>query len=209
MNAIKKIYVDAFEYLNATPPKHWSRHAFPNRSKFGMLLNNCCESFNNVLRERSAIKREGLSKFQGVVMPFVVKVIDYNKKSCHSVRVIPVDVFEFEVDDGEESYVVNLTNKTCHCGRCTLIGIPWKHAIACIVHRKLDYTEFVHEAYHVKTYGPRFHGMPGHKMWPTSTNPKPLPPPFKKIPGRPIRGRGGWRLMKPRVRKKRLYGDGV
>ena len=51
MNAIKKIYVDAFEYLNAIPPKHWSRHAFPNRSKFGILLNNCCESFNNVLRE--------------------------------------------------------------------------------------------------------------------------------------------------------------
>ena len=88
MNAIKKIYVDAFEYLNAIPPKHWSRHAFPNRSKFGMLLNNCCESFNNVLREargkpiislmewimryvmqRSVVMREGLSKFQGVVMP--------------------------------------------------------------------------------------------------------------------------------------------
>lgn len=29
--------------------------------------------------------------------------------------------------------------------------------------------QFVHEAYHVqiyaKTYGPRFHGMPSHKIW--------------------------------------------
>ncbi|XP_057543888.1 uncharacterized protein LOC130823283 [Amaranthus tricolor] len=138
--------------------------------------------------QRSAVKREGLSKFQGVVMPSVVKIIENNEKSCHGVRVIPVDVFEFEVDDREESYVVNLTNKTFHCGRWTLIGIPCKHAIACIVHRKLDYTEFVYEAYHVKTYAktyePRFHGMPGHKMWPTSTNPKTLPPPFRKMPSR-------------------------
>ena len=84
---------------------------------------------------------------------------------------------------------MNLTNKTCHCGRWTLIGILCKHAIACIVYRKLDYIDFVYEAYHVKTYaktyGPRFHGTPGHKMWPTSTNPKPLPPPFRKISGRP------------------------
>ena len=233
MNAIKKIFVDAFEYLNAIPPKRWSRHAFLNRSKSGLLLNNCCESFNNVLREargkpiislmewirryvmqRSAVKREGLSKFQGVVMPSVVKVIKNNKKSCHGVRVIPVDVFEFEVDDGEESYVVNLTNKTCHCGRWTLIGIPCKHAITFIMHRKLDYTEFVHEAYHVKayakTYGPRFHGMPGHKIWPTSTNPKPLPPPFRKMPGRPNKRKRRLEVDEAKDGKKtRLYGEGV
>ena len=84
---------------------------------------------------------------------------------------------------------MNLTGKTCNYGRWTLIEIPCKHAIACIVHRKLDYTEFFHEAYNVKTYaktyGPRFHGMPVHKLWPTSTNPKPLPPPFRKMSGRP------------------------
>ncbi|XP_057532810.1 uncharacterized protein LOC130810690 [Amaranthus tricolor] len=168
MNAIKKISVDAFDYLNAIPPKHWSRHAFPNRSKSGMLLNNCCESFNNVLRERSAVKREGSSKFQGVVMPSVVKLIENNEKSCHGVR---------------------LSLLMFSSLRWTLIGILCKHAIACIVYRKLDYIDFVYEAYHVKTYaktyGPRFHGTPGHKMWPTSTNPKPLPPPFRKISGRP------------------------
>ena len=49
MNDIKKIYVEAYEYLTAIPTKHWSRHAFFSRSKSGMLLNNCCEAFNNVL----------------------------------------------------------------------------------------------------------------------------------------------------------------
>ena len=138
---------------------------------------------------RNATKREGLSKFQRVIMPSMVKLIEKNEKSCHGVKVIPVDVFEFEVDDEEESYVMNLTNKTCRCSRWTLIGNPCKHAIAYIVSRKLDYTEFFHKAYHVKTYAktyrPRFHGMPSHKMWPTSTNPKSLPPTFRKMHGRP------------------------
>ena len=162
--------------------------------------------------QRSAVKREGLSKFQGVVMPSVVKIIENNEKSCHGVRVIPVDVFEFEVDDGEESYVVNLTNKTCHCGRWTLIGIPCKHAIACIVHRKLDYTEFVYEAYHVKTYaktyGPRL--MSGHKMCPTSTNPKSLPPPFRKMSGKPNKRKRRLEVDEAKDGKKtRLSGEGV
>ena len=49
MNEIKNISVEAYEYLAAIPAKHWSRHAFSSRSKFGMLLNICCESFNKVL----------------------------------------------------------------------------------------------------------------------------------------------------------------
>ena len=60
--------------------------------------------------------------------------------------------------------------------------------MACIVIRKLDASEFVHEAYlvqtYAKTYAPKFYGMPGHKMWPTTTLAKPLSPPFRKMPGR-------------------------
>ncbi|XP_057535392.1 uncharacterized protein LOC130813573 [Amaranthus tricolor] len=170
MIAIKNISVEAHAYLSAIPAKHWSRHAFCSRSKSGMLLNNICESFNNVLLEargkpiislmewirryvmqRSAAKREGLGKFKGVLMPAVTKMIEKNSKEIYGLRVIPVDVSEFEVDDDEKSYVVNLTNKTCLCGSWNLIGIPCKHAMACILIRKLDASEFVNEAYLVET----------------------------------------------------------
>ena len=57
-----------------------------------------------------------------------------------------MDVYEFEVDDIEDFYLVNLANRTCHCGSWDLIGIPCKHAVACIVLRKLDAKDFVHEA---------------------------------------------------------------
>ena len=100
-----------------------------------MLLNKCCEAFNNVLIEargkpiislmewirrymmqRSAAKREGLSNFEGVLMPCINKMIEKNATDIYDLRVIPVDVFEFEVDEDDESYIVNLTNKTCHRG---------------------------------------------------------------------------------------------
>ncbi|XP_057515640.1 uncharacterized protein LOC130797170 [Amaranthus tricolor] len=208
MNVIKNISIDAYAYLAAIPAKHWSRHAFCSRSKSGMLLNNICEAFNNVLVEarakpiislmewirryvmqRSAAKREGLSNFQGELMPAITKIIEKNAKEIYGLRVIPVDVYEFEVDDIEDCYVVNLANRTCHCGSWQLIGIPCKHAVACIVLRKLDAKDFVHEAYLIetyrKTYSPKFYGMPGHKMWPTTTLAKLLPPPYRKMPGRP------------------------
>ncbi|XP_057523892.1 uncharacterized protein LOC130803708 [Amaranthus tricolor] len=208
MNVIKNISIDAYAYLAAIPAKHWARHAFCSRSKSGMLLNNICEAFNNVLVEarakpiislmewirryvmqRSAAKREGLSNFQGELMPAITKIIEKNAKEIYGLRVIPVDVYEFEVDDIEDCYVENLANRTCHCGSWDLIGIPCKHAVACIVLRKLDAKDFVHEAYLVetyrKTYSLKFYGMPGHKMWPTTTLAKPLPPPYRKMPGRP------------------------
>ncbi|XP_057523999.1 uncharacterized protein LOC130803814 [Amaranthus tricolor] len=228
MNVIKNISVDAYEYLAAIPAKHWSRHAFCSRSKSGMLLNNVCESFNNVLVEargkpiislmewirryvmqRSAAKRDGLSNFDGVLMPAITKMIEKHAKEIYGLRVIPVDVIEFEVDDIDDSYVVNLANKTCHCGSWDLIGIPCKHVVACIVLRKLDANDYVHEAYLIdtyrKTYSPKFYGMPGHKMWPTSTLAKPLPPPYRKMPGRPNKrkrkkevgeGKGGKKAVK-------------
>ncbi|XP_056687839.1 uncharacterized protein [Spinacia oleracea] len=51
METIKELNVEAFKYLEDIKTSHWSRHGFSTASKSGMLLNNCCESFNNVLRE--------------------------------------------------------------------------------------------------------------------------------------------------------------
>ena len=148
MNEIKEISVDAYTYLAAILACHWTRHAFPTRCKSGMLSNNCCESFNNVLREtrgksiisliewirryvmqRCAAKREGLNQIKGLVMPSVIKVIENQAQKFHSMRVIAVNVMEFEVDDGDDSYVVNLEDKNCLCNKWRLTGTPCRHAL--------------------------------------------------------------------------------
>ncbi|CAO2815955.1 unnamed protein product [Amaranthus hypochondriacus] len=171
MNEIKAISADAYAYLAAIPACHWSRHAFPTRCKSEMLLNSCCESFNNVLRDargkpiislmewigsyvmqRCAAKREGLNQIKGVVMPSVMKVIEDEAQKVHSMRVIVVNVMEFEVDDGDDSYVVNIEDKNCLCNKWRFTGIPCRRVLACTVKRKLDFAPYVHEAYYVSTY---------------------------------------------------------
>ena len=229
MTAIKDISIEAYEYLAAIPSAHWSRHPFSTKSKSGMLLNNCCESFNNVLREargnpiislmewirryvmqRCAAKREGVSRFDGVVMPSIVKMIQNLSRNVMGLRVIPVDVYEFEVDEDDETYVVNLQTMKCTCYKWNLLGIPCTHAMACISRRKLDFVPYVKEAYYVSTYvrtcSPIFHGMPGHKQWTSSKLARPLPPPFRNMPGRPSKKKRKPEADKGRDGKKKKEG---
>ncbi|XP_021744639.1 uncharacterized protein LOC110710621 [Chenopodium quinoa] len=208
MLCIKKLNEEAFKYLNDIPPAHWSRHAFTSSCKSGMLLNNCCESFNNVLREarckpilqlmewirryvlaRCFAKKEGLKIFEGEIMPSVVKMVHRGLQESGSMRINQADLNEFEVDHGDDTFVVNLETQTCGCYRWTLMGIPCWHALACIQLKRLNYEHFIHPAYHVityaKAYAPSFKAMPGQSQWEVTPYPKPLPPSHRKMPGRP------------------------
>ncbi|XP_021757092.1 uncharacterized protein LOC110722143 isoform X1 [Chenopodium quinoa] len=143
MATIKELNEDAFKYLSEIPAQHWSRHAFTSARKSGMLLNNCCESFNNVLRkarskpilqlmewirryviQRCCAKREGLKIFEGVIMPSVVKMVHMGLKEASAMRINQAYLNEFEVDHEDDTYVVNLENRTCVCYKWTLMGIP-------------------------------------------------------------------------------------
>ena len=67
--------------------------------------------------QRCAAKKEGLNQIKGVIMPSVIKVIENQAQKVHSMRVITVNVMEFEVDDDDDSYVVNLEDKNCLCNK--------------------------------------------------------------------------------------------
>ncbi|XP_056685196.1 uncharacterized protein [Spinacia oleracea] len=239
MESIKMLSVEAYNYLNEIPSCHWSRHSFSTSSKSGMLLNNCCESFNNVIKDarskpiltmmewirryvmkRCCVKRDGLKEFEGMIMPSVVKMIDKASGEVCKCDVTQADVYEFEVDhiSTGESYVVNLAEKRCGCFRWELMGIPCYHAMACIVKQRLNIEDFVHQAYHVstyaKTYAPTFHPMPGKHQWPTINLPQPLPPPYRKMPGRPKgskrikeKGEGEERVLVIRTKKPNKCGN--
>ncbi|XP_021752507.1 mucin-5AC-like [Chenopodium quinoa] len=94
-----------------------------------------------------------------------VKMIEKGMKNMSNMRVNQADLFEFEVDDDGDTFVVNLQQKS-----------------------RLQYEEFVHQAYHVSTYAatyaPIFKAMPGYKQWETQPYLKPLPPPYRKMLGR-------------------------
>ncbi|KAL2923284.1 putative O-methyltransferase 2, partial [Bienertia sinuspersici] len=96
----------------------------------------------------------------------------------------------FEVDEEAGTYVVDLEGQTCSCGRWTLFGIPCWHAVACIKLRRYKWEQYVHKAYHVEAYAaayaPRVRAMPEQRGWVQTDYPKPLPPPHRVLPGRPL-----------------------
>ncbi|XP_010689239.2 uncharacterized protein LOC104902975 [Beta vulgaris subsp. vulgaris] len=208
MEKIKLIFADAYKWLAAIPTSQWYRHAFSTKCKSGMQLNNCCESFNNVIREarvkpvlslmewirrwvmkRSYQKTDGLKKYEGLIMPSVVKMIAKQKEYVRKCDVNQADVWEFEVDYENETYAVNLLEKKCGCYRWELLGIPCCHALACIEKKRLNYEDYVHVAYHVQsyaaTYAPAFHPMPGQSQWEKTDLVEPMPPTIRVMPDRP------------------------
>lgn len=78
------------------------------------------------------------------------------------------------------------------------MGIPCWHALACIQKKRMDYEPFIHPAYHVETYAksysPSMRAMPGHQQWDVTSYPRPLPPPHRNMPGRPLKKKeeGAW-----------------
>lgn len=138
--------------------------------------------------KRCCAIREGLKNFTGQIMPSVDKMIENGLLKVSSMGVNQADLYEFEVDDENDTYAVNLQSKVCGCFRWSLLGIPCWHALACIVKRRLPHEEFVHPAYHVSTYAatyaPIFRAMPGYKQWDVQPLPQPLPPPYRIMPRR-------------------------
>lgn len=127
--------MEAFELLEEISTCHWSKHGFSSSSKSGMLLNNCCESFNDFLREARTktilqsmewiwryviifcAKRERIKSFDGLIMPYVVKMVHKGLEEVTNMRVNQVDLHEFEVIRKEYTFVMYLETKVCGCYR--------------------------------------------------------------------------------------------
>ncbi|XP_010694334.3 uncharacterized protein LOC104907145 [Beta vulgaris subsp. vulgaris] len=208
MAAIKFLSQDAYNYLAAIPPKYWARHAFLTRSKSNLLLNNLCETFNSVIKEardkpiitclewirryvmkRNTEKWDGVQNYTGRFMPFVDKVFSWVKEEAKQCVMVPSRVGEWEVDYQHDRFVVNLRDRSCSCNKWDMTGIPCIHAYACILRirgKPEDYVDpFYSREKYMQAYGPYIKPMPGMNQWEATEFPHPLPPPIRKMPGRP------------------------
>ncbi|KAL9247900.1 hypothetical protein vseg_021280 [Gypsophila vaccaria] len=209
METMKIMSKEAYDYLAAIPTKNWSRHTFSTKTKSGILLNNYYESFNNVLKScrdkpiltmmewirRYVIKmifskQEGVEKYQFNIMSNARKQLEVAAQQSRDCILLQSGRMEFEVDHKDDRFVVNLKERKCGCFKWDLTGIPCVHAFACIMKKRLDPESFVHEAYTKATYknvySHAIHPLLGPKQWEKTTHPQPTPPPFRKMPGRPI-----------------------
>ncbi|XP_074297239.1 uncharacterized protein LOC141627945 [Silene latifolia] len=134
MDGIKSLSNEAYEYLKAIPPQHWSRHAFGTQAKSNMLLNNLCESFNSVLKEvrdkpilthmewmrryvmkRNFDKREGVVNYKGKVMPYVSKYLQWAREEVRY-RWYYLQRWVYRGGVQRRAHSHNITEKLVHVG---------------------------------------------------------------------------------------------
>ncbi|KAJ9541248.1 hypothetical protein OSB04_027754 [Centaurea solstitialis] len=220
MKTLKSMSSQAYEWLKQIPLHHWSRAHFTGRSHTDCLLNNICETFNNQLvdaRDKPIItcleyireylmKRIGnvnmvIQKSVGPLTPTAARVLESIKKQAMHLTVIWGGGTSYQVDGPwGDKCGVDMKDKTCSCRTWELIGIPCKHAVACIWNMASNGAEvgipelWVHEVYWLDTWKKMysFHLQPinGPKMWPKVDYPlKVIPPTHHKPVGRPKKKR--------------------
>ncbi|WOK97618.1 hypothetical protein Cni_G06326 [Canna indica] len=164
--------------------------------KSDAVSNNLSETFNDIRRmlmARMYEKRELMLKNNDTICPSIRKKLEENKEETRYCHVTPVGNMKFKVQELDKSSVVNLMNMTCSCQKWDLCGIPCNHAISCINWLKDDPDKYVNDYYkrdtYLKTYDIMLQPLTEKDTWPEVDGPHVLPPPVKKMPGRPKKKR--------------------
>jgi hypothetical protein len=197
------------EDMMKTDPQHWSRAFFRVGSNCDSVDNNMCESFNNsimdaryfpVISMNEAIRKKVMVRIQenrtksvnwtGTTCPNIFRKLKLNIERSGCCVVLWNGANGFEVQEKEDrKYVVDMTLRTCTCRYWQLSGLPCCHAISCIykASRKLD--DYIAPCYSIdafrSTYSHVLQPIEGPGSWPISDMPKPDPPAYVKMPGRP------------------------
>jgi hypothetical protein len=191
-----------------TSPEHWSRAFFRLGSNYD-LVDNMCESFNNsimdarfypVISMNEAIRKKVMVRIQenrtkaerwtGTVCPNIFKKLKVNIERSGRCDVLWNGQDGFEVQEREDRrYIVNLNQRSCTCRYWQLSGLPCCHAISCMYKSSRQLDEFIAPCFSIlmfnRTYAHVLQPVEGPGNWPISDMPKPEPPAFVKMPGRP------------------------
>ncbi|KAL0325623.1 UNVERIFIED_CONTAM: hypothetical protein Sradi_5131600 [Sesamum radiatum] len=211
---IKELKPTAYEWLLKIPAEMWSRHAFDPRIKNDHVTNNISESFNHwvgELRSKPILtlvdglraklmsrlqkrKQKGI-KWSGLVVPNVVKGLNLVKEESRKCHLLVAGDYEFEVQDENINYIVNLRERTWNCRVWDISGIPCRHAALGISHRREDLDSYCDSRFfkenYMKAYKYSIHPVPDQTFWPHGVDVTPtlLPPIIKRMPGRPKKSR--------------------
>ncbi|XP_039850356.1 uncharacterized protein LOC120708958 [Panicum virgatum] len=192
-----------------TAPEHWSRAFFKLGSNCDSVDNNLCESFNHciidarflpVISMNEAIRRKVMvgiqenrakaEKWKGTICPNIFKKLKMNIVRSGNYYVLWNGQDGFEVQEKEHRrYTVNLQERTCTCRYWQISGLPCCHAISSIYMASKQLDDFIAPCFKISeymmTYQYCLQPVQGPDNWPISDMPKPLPPAYVKMPGRP------------------------
>ena len=208
MNLIGNIDPEAKQWLVDRDPNTWCRAFFKMDRGCAAYENGISESYHNAiaiargkpiitmleeirlyLMQRLCTMNKLASNVVDTITPSVRKELERLKNSSRYWVAYACGANIYEVRKGDQSYGVNLENRTCSCKWWDLSGVPCVHAVAAFGFVKTDPVEGVSAWYSkrmwVNAYSYFIRPVGGTSMWPHTTNDPPLPPILRKMPGRP------------------------
>ncbi|KAA0047742.1 MuDRA-like transposase [Cucumis melo var. makuwa] len=136
------------KYLNDVGIARWSRVHCPGR-RYNMMTTNIAESMNSILKEprdfpiasflenvRALLQRwfwecrEEDIKVTSTLTKWAELVIQKKQEGALTMKVNPIDCYQFHVKDLDKEEVVNLQTKECTCKEFQAEQLPCSHAIA-------------------------------------------------------------------------------
>ncbi|XP_012569048.1 uncharacterized protein [Cicer arietinum] len=209
MKELRKVNEVAYKYLVKIP----SRFSF--NSKCDVLVNNMSETFNSVviglrgkpivtmfediklyLMERWARNRTTLERYTCSVLPQIKKKLAKEQELSRMwlCRYAGENIFGVSnINHTGDKFVVSLENRECSCRKWMLTGIPCCHAVCCCNFLKKDPEDLIPTYYRRETYAacyrPVIYPTNGQNIWAQTPYPDVLPPPSRRLPGRPKRSR--------------------
>ncbi|XP_065855114.1 uncharacterized protein [Euphorbia lathyris] len=205
----------------------WCKAFFNTNPSCDVVDNNLSEMFNGwILESRLKAIITMLDEIRVLVMKRIaIKsklpstwICDISERAFKKLEQNIKESFDWQVDfNGDDGYeithvnkatlrhIVQLEKKTCSCRAWELSGIPCQHAMPAILDAKKEPIDYVVHWYHkdtyLKAYGYKMQAMRGMDLWETEGCEELLPPPIKKMPGRPKKARRKDIFEEPKIGK--------
>jgi len=212
-----------------THPQHWSRAWFRLGSNCDSVDNNMCESFNKWIVETKffpiitmleAIRRKVMIRIQeqgtkadrwmGAICPHIMRKLNTYITMAGYCHAISNGADKFEVKHFDNTFTVDLQQKTCSCRYWQLAGLPCCHAISSIYWKTNVLDDYIADCFRVEhfknTYAHCLEPLEGIEGWPISDRPKLRAPGYIKMPGRPKKERTREPTEKPKATKMSRVG---
>ncbi|KAM7255424.1 hypothetical protein ACFE04_026126 [Oxalis oulophora] len=138
---------------------------------------------------RNNKRLEKAEKWMSQITPRILDIYDHYSEASRSCMVLFGVRNGWEIQEGEDTYVVRTEAGECSCRVWDLQGIPCKHAIPILARKGKNPETYISQWYNTELYKELYrhqiNPMASEKFW-KSTNTQPLvpPPPRKKL-GRP------------------------
>ena len=193
---------EAWDWLSNIEVKTWARWAMDTNCKTDLVLNNLSEVFNKMILDvrgkpiktmcegiRTKLmvkyngKRVGGQNARWEITPTYSEKLEECKRWARNCKAQMAGPNLYQIESGENTYLVHLAQRTCGCRRWDMTGIPCHHVVTAIYKSKQHPEDFVcqffKKEFYMQAFTPIIYPVPGPDLW-RKTATRDIDPPVYK-----------------------------